>query len=83
MNGVNILSKDHFAAHQQIVSDYTLLLLFEKELSNATTKEEKRIITKIKEEMVLLLQRIIKAKTFLIEEIKADQDYLNILLNGT
>jgi len=81
MNGDNILSKDHFNAHNQVVSDYTLLLLLEQELENCNTTEQDRIVKRLKGEMILLLQRIIVTKSFLQQKTEADKEYLSSLLN--
>ncbi|MEZ7500357.1 hypothetical protein QO200_16610 [Flavobacterium sp. Arc3] len=83
MNDVNILSKDHFAAHQQVVSDYKLLLICENELATHSSKGGNPIIMRLKKDIIFLLQRIIINKNILTENTKADQDYLQTLTSTT
>lgn len=81
MNNVNILSKDHFAAHQQVVSDYKLLLICENELARYTGREKNSTCARLKTEIITILQRIIENKNILTENTKADQEYLSSLTN--
>ncbi|AWG23034.1 hypothetical protein FFWV33_16625 [Flavobacterium faecale] len=81
MNDVNLLSKDHFAAHQQVVSDYKLLLICENELTTYSGREKNPIYARLRNEMIVLLQRIILNKNIIAENTKADQDYLQTLTN--
>jgi hypothetical protein len=81
MNNVNILSKDHFAAHQQVVSDYKLLIICEKELATNTERKKTTTSKRLKKEIILILERIIANKNILTENTKADQEYLHSLTN--
>lgn len=81
MNNVNLLSKDHFAAHEQVVSDYKLLLMCESELATYTDSDKNSSSTRIKKEMISLLNRIIANKNILTANIKADEEYLHSLTN--
>jgi hypothetical protein len=81
MNNVNILSKDHFAAHQQVVSDYKLLLICENELATYTGRKKNPTCARLKTEIITILQRIIENKNILTENTKADQEYLSSLTN--
>jgi hypothetical protein len=80
MNGSNILSKDHFAAHEQVVSDYKLLLRCENEITRYSGEEKNLARTRLTKEMILILERIIINKNILIENTQADQDYLKKLM---
>jgi len=79
MNGVNILSKDHFAAYQKIVSDYKLLLICENELANYLGKKKNQFVVGVENKMIVLLKQIILNKKILTENTKADEDYLQTL----
>lgn len=79
MNNINLLSKDHFAAHEQVVSDYKLLLMCESELATSTDFDKNSSSTRIKKEMISLLNRIISNKNILTANIKADEEYLDSL----
>jgi hypothetical protein len=79
MENGNILSKEHFAAHQQVVTDYKLLLICENELATYSSKGKNETCARLRKEMIILLQRIIENKNILIENTKADHDYLDSL----
>jgi hypothetical protein len=81
MNNVNILSKDHFAAHQKVVSDYKLLLICENEFASYKGRKKNPTYTRLKNEIITLLHRIIENKNLLTENTKADEEYLSTLLN--
>jgi hypothetical protein len=81
MNNISILSKDHFAAHQQVVSDYKLLLICENELAIYSGRKKSSNCARLKTEIIAILQRIIENKNILIESTQADQEYLNSLTN--
>lgn len=81
MNSSNILSKDHFAAHQRVVSDYKLLLICENELATYTGRKKNPTYERLKKELITILHRIIENKNILTENTKADQEYLNSLTN--
>lgn len=81
MHHSSISSKNHFSAYQEIVSDYKLLLVCELDLSNYIGKEEHVTSVRLKKEMILLLQRIIKNKNILLESTKEDEDYLQKLIS--
>ncbi|MDD2674365.1 MAG: hypothetical protein PHF81_05745 [Flavobacterium sp.] len=81
MNNVNILSKDHFAAHQQVVSDYKLLLICENELVTYAGRKKNPTGARLKTEIIAILHRIIENKNILTENTKADQEYLSSLTN--
>jgi len=82
MNNVNILSKDHFAAYEKVISDYKLLLRCENELASHAGLKKNPAYMRLKDEIITLLQRIIENKNLLIENTKADQEYLRTLTNG-
>lgn len=82
MNNVNILSKDHFAAHQQVVSDYKLLLICENELATYAGRKKNPTGARLKTEIITILHRIIENKNILTENTKADQEYLSSLTNA-
>jgi len=82
MNNVNILSKDHFAAHQQVVSDYKLLLICENELATYSGRKKNPTGARLKTEIITILHRIIENKNILTENTKADQEYLSSLTNA-
>lgn len=83
MSNKNILSKDHFAAHQKVVSDYKLLLICENELSTLSATKKNPTYSRIKKEIIELLERIIENKNFLTENTKSDQEYLDKLTDKT
>jgi hypothetical protein len=79
MEQSNILSKDHFAAYRQVVSDYTLLLALEDQLKIYKSSEKNRTVVRVKKEIILILTRIIENKIFLAENAEADTEYLERL----
>lgn len=81
MSNVFILSKDHFAAYNQVIDDYKSLLVYEQELIHHIDGRRKSSYERIKNEIIFLIQRIIENKNILKENTKADQEYLNSLIN--
>lgn len=79
MTNVALLSKHHFAAYNQVVEDYKSLIALENELSRFSDGKRKTGYNRIKNEIVMLLERIIKNKTILKENTLLDDDYLNQL----
>jgi hypothetical protein len=71
----SILSVRHFSAYQQVIDDYKSLLIYENELMYMNNKKTSNY-ERVKNEVVVLLERIIKNKNFLNENTKADQEYL-------
>jgi hypothetical protein len=82
MNNVNILSKDHFAAHQKVVSDYKLLLICENELASYKGRKKNPTCARLKNEIITILRRIIENKNLLTENTKADEEYLTSLTSA-
>jgi hypothetical protein len=79
MNNKNILSKDHFAAHEKVISDYKLLLRCEDELASYAGPKKNPACARLKNEIITILHRIIANKNILTENTNADQEYLNRL----
>lgn len=71
----SILSVKHFSAYQQVIDDYKSLQIYESELLYMNNKKTSNY-ERVKNEVVVLLERIIKNKNFLNENTKADQEYL-------
>lgn len=82
MNSINILSKEHFAAHEKVVADYKLLLVCENELASYKGRKKNSTYARLKDEIITLLHRIIENKNLLTENTKADEEYLNTLTNA-
>lgn len=80
MNNVAILSIKHFTAFNQVVEDYKSLLFYEQELLNYEFDRRKTSYERVKKEIIFLLKRIIRNKEILEENTKADQEYLNKLI---
>lgn len=81
MNSANISSKEHFAAHQQVVLDYKLLLICENELATYTIGEKNSSSTRLVKEMITLINRIIVNKNILKENTDPDHEFLQTLTN--
>lgn len=79
MTNVSILSKQHFVAYHQVVDDYKTLLIYENELSLNHNVKKKSNYDRIKQEIIVLLQRIIANKNVLKENTLADVEYLKTL----
>lgn len=82
MGDFNLLSKDHFAAHQQVIADYRLLLICETELTKYSDRKTSQTYFRLKNQIIVLLERIIGNKNILKMKTKADQEYLQSLRNS-
>jgi hypothetical protein len=65
MDSNYLLSKNHFVAYNQIVQDYSTIVMFENELINLKNFKNSKAIKKIESEIVLLLTRVIENKKIL------------------
>jgi hypothetical protein len=81
MNNVAILSIRNFEAYQQVIDDYRSLLLYENELLLYSNEKRKSNYNRIKNEIIILLERVIVNKNILKENTFADDEYLKTLNN--
>jgi hypothetical protein len=80
MDKIELLSKNHFLAYNQVVEDYKSLLVYEQELALYNQEKRKFSHIRIKNEIVILLKRIIENKNFLCISTKADEEYLTFFI---
>jgi hypothetical protein len=76
---VETLSKKHFAGYHQIMDDYKNLAMFEQEMEVWIGFKESQPYLKSKENVILILSRIIKNKTFLGWNSDAEIEQFNLL----
>ncbi|MBX9889421.1 MAG: hypothetical protein K2Y30_15990 [Flavobacteriaceae bacterium] len=77
----NITSKEHFTAYEQVITDYKLIVVCEMDLATYQSNSKNIASKMLKKEIISRLERIISNKNILNENTKADQEYLNRLLN--
>ena len=78
---VETLSKKHFAAYNQVIDDYKSLLAFENEMEVWKGFKESPNYKKAKEQVILLLSRIIENKSYLGWNYEAELIELKTLKN--
>jgi hypothetical protein len=76
MDSNYLLSKNHFVAYNQIVQDYSTIVMFENELINLKNFKNSKAIKKIESEIVLLLTRVIENKKILNQTYDLDMVHL-------
>lgn len=82
MNYLAIISIKHFAAFNQVMEDYKLLLFYESELSYKLNLNRKSNNKRINKEIILLLKRVIENKNILNQNTSADEEYLSNLIEA-
>jgi hypothetical protein len=82
MNYLAIISIKHFAAFNQVMEDYKLLLFYESELGYKLNLNRKSNNKRIKNEIILLLKRVIENKNILNQNTSADEEYLSNLIES-